>query len=94
MWPSGAGPRGSGQNPVRAGGEVGRGRAWGGARVARGRFGSKLGAEMAGGEASGGAQRRQPLWAQFRRGGSEVVRLGMMVARVGTREGLERVVRR
>jgi hypothetical protein len=69
MWSSGLAGGGSGSIPARAGGGVGRGRAWGGARVVRGRFGSELGAELAGDEASGGAQRRQPPRAQFRRGG-------------------------
>jgi hypothetical protein len=77
--PWGRSRRGSGRNPARVGGGVGRGRAWCGARVARGRFRSELGAEMAGGEASGGAQRRQPLWSQLRRGlgrGEGVERFG------------------
>jgi hypothetical protein len=40
-----------------------------GARVAMDWFRSGLRAEMAGGEVSGGARRRQPLRAQSRRGG-------------------------
>jgi hypothetical protein len=43
--------------------------ACGGARVARDWFRSDLRSEMAGGEVSGGARRRQPLRAQSRRGG-------------------------
>jgi hypothetical protein len=77
--PWGRGRRGSSQIPARAGGEVGRGHARGGAGVARDRFGSEVGVEMAGSEACGGAQRRQPLWSKLRRGwgrGERVERLG------------------
>jgi hypothetical protein len=77
--PRGRGRRGSGQIPASAGGGVGWGRARGGAGVARDRFGSELGVEMAGGEACGGAQRRQPLRSKLRRGwgrGERVERLG------------------
>jgi hypothetical protein len=64
-----AGRCGSGQNPDGAGGGVGRGSVWRGARVAMDWFRSGFRAEMAGGEVSGGARRRQPLRAQSRRGG-------------------------
>jgi hypothetical protein len=54
MWPSGAGRRGSGQNPARAGGGVGREPRGEGLRDAMDRFGLDLGVEVAGGGACGG----------------------------------------
>jgi hypothetical protein len=88
MWPSGAGRRGSGQNPARAGGGVGREPRGEGLRDAMDRFGLDLGVE-----ACGGAQRRRPLQPNSGVGCGEVVRLGRVVVRVSATEGLERVVR-
>jgi hypothetical protein len=79
MWPLGraAGAAGAIPGELLAGlaGE-GRGK---GDRVARGWFGPELGAELDGGEASGGAQRRQRLRPWLRRGlgrGEGVERFG------------------
>jgi hypothetical protein len=77
MWPLG--------RPARLRPKSGEGRRRGWPETCVGRrgwpetFRSELGAEMAGGEASGGAQRRQPLRSQLRRGlgqGEGVERLG------------------
>jgi hypothetical protein len=68
MWSSGAAAGAGGAIPARAGNGVGRESFGEGLRDARDRFGSELGVEMAGGGACGGAQRRQPLRSQLRRG--------------------------
>jgi hypothetical protein len=94
MWPSGAGRRGSGQNPARAGGEVGREPRGEGLRDVVDRFGLDLGVEVAGGRACGSAQRRRPLWAKLRRGVRRGGAARGVVDRVGTRDGLEHVARR
>jgi hypothetical protein len=73
----GAGRRGFGEIPAGAG----RGRARGGLGVARDRFGSASGVEMADGEACGGGSRGQPRYARLRRGcgwGQRVGRLGIL----------------
>jgi hypothetical protein len=77
----GAGRRGSSEIPSGAGGGAGRGRARGGLGVARDRFGSASGVEMAADEACGGGSRGQPRYARLRRGcgwGQRVGRLGIL----------------
>jgi hypothetical protein len=85
------GRRGSGHNPARAGGGVGRGRVRGGARVARAGLGRNWGrgwpaARLA--AALGGGSRFGPNSCVE---GSGVVRLGRALARVSAREVVGRV---
>jgi hypothetical protein len=63
MFPLGRPAGAGGSIPVSAGGGTGRGRACGGLGVARDRFGSASGVEVAGGEACGGGSRGQPRYA-------------------------------